>query len=301
MVAGNMILARLLLPFQQFASTRRHWIDALAAWRRIRVALENPVSVRYQSKMSVRNPRLVVERLVHMLPNADRPLLRGVSFVVEPGEAIGIIGPSSSGKSTLLRLVMGMAQPTAGGVFLDGTSTFLWEREDFALHCGYVPQSLALLGETVAMNIARMRTPDMAAVLQAAKRANAHRIIAKLPHGYATVISGGMLSSGQRQRLALARALYHRPGLLVLDEPTSFLDSDGEADLTALLSHLRAEGTTVLMVTHRPTLLANVDKVLVLEDGAVSMFGTRQQVLRSVTQPRVRVERAGPATLEAVS
>jgi len=304
MVAGNMILARLLMPFQQFAGTRRHWIDAIAAWRRIRVALENPMPVRYETKMPVPRARLVVERLVYMLPNADRPLLRGVSFIAEAGDMIGIIGPSSSGKSTLVRLIMGMVQPSGGGVFLDGSSTFLWEREDFAVHCGYVPQSLALLGETVAMNVARMRTPDTAAVLQAAKRANVHRTIAKLPHGYATVITGGMLSSGQRQRLALARALYHRPGLLILDEPTSFLDHDGEADLAALLVSLRAEGTTVLVVTHRPSLLENVDKVLVLEDGAVSMFGPRQQVLRAVTQPSVRMERAGqtrPAVIEAVS
>jgi len=304
MVAGNMILARLLMPFQQFASTRRHWVDAMAAWHRIRTALENPIPVRYETTMPAPHPRLVVERLVYMLPNADRPLLRGVSFVAEPGESIGIIGPSSAGKSTLVRLIVGMAQATAGGVFLDGTSTFLWEREDFARHCGYVPQSLAVLGETVAMNIASMQAPDMAAVLDAAKRANIHRTIARLPHGYATVVTGGMLSSGQRQRLALARALYHRPGLLVLDEPTSFLDSDGEADMADLLMRLRAEGTTVLVVTHRPALLANVDKVLVLEDGAVSMFGSRQQVLRAVTEPRVRVERAGqtrPAIIQAVS
>ncbi len=304
MVASNMILARLLMPFQQVAATRRRWIDALAAWRRVRTALDCPVPPRYAHAMPTPTPRLVVERLVYMPPGGGRPLLRGVSFVAEPGESIGIIGPSSAGKSTLVRSVMGMLPPTAGGVYLDGTSTFLWEREDFARHVGYVPQGVALLDETVADNIARMRAPDMAAVLNAAKRAGAHRVIAALPQGYATRIAGNRLSTGQRQRVALARALYGRPGLLVLDEPSAFLDELGEADVLALLAALRAEGTTVLMVTHRPALLATMDKLLVLAEGAVSQFGPRAAVLQSLAAPRVRLVRATPGrdpVLEAAS
>jgi len=236
MVAGNMILARLLLPFQQVAATRRSWTDALAAWRRVQSALDGPVPSRYAHPLPTPAPRLVVERLVYLVPGGDRPLLRGVSFTAEPGESIGIIGPSSAGKSTLVRCMMGMVPPTAGGVYLDGTSTFLWEREDFARHVGYMPQGLALLDETVADNIARMGVPDMAAVLAAAKRAGVHRAIAALPQGYATRIAGGTLSSGQRQRVALARALYSRPGLLVLDEPSAFLDGAGEAEVLQSLS-----------------------------------------------------------------
>ena len=302
MVASNMILARLLLPFQQVAATRRRWIDALAAWRRVRAALDCPVLPRYAHAMPTPTPRLVVERLVYLPPGGGRPLLRGVSFTAEPGESIGIIGPSSAGKSTLIRLIMGMLPPTAGGAYLDGTSTFLWEREDFARHVGYVPQGVALLDETVADNIARMRAPDMAAVLAAAKRAGAHRAIAALPQGYATRIAGGRLSSGQRQRVALARALYSRPGLLVLDEPSAFLDGTGEADVLALLAALRAQGTTVLLVTHRPALLATMDKLLVLTEGAVSQFGPRTAVLESLAAPRVRLVRATPElALEAAS
>ena len=294
MVASNMILARLLLPFQQVAATRRRWVDALAAWGRVRSALECPVPPRYAHAMPAPTPRLVVERLVYMPPGGGPPLLRGVSFVAEPGESVGIIGPSSAGKSTLIRLIMGMLPPTAGGVYLDGTSTFLWEREDFARHVGYVPQGVALLDETVADNIARMRAPDMAAVLNAAKRAGAHGVIAGLPQGYATRIAGGTLSTGQRQRVSLARALYGRPSLLVLDEPSAFLDGAGEADVLALLASLRAEGTTVLVVTHRPALLATMDKLLVLTEGTVSKYGPRAAVLESLAAPRVRLVRATP-------
>ncbi len=294
LVAGNMILVRLLQPFQQVATTRRSWVDALAAWRRVQAALDGPVPSRYAHPMPAPAPRLVVERLVYMPQGADRPLLRGVSFIAEAGESIGIIGPSSAGKSTLVRLIMGMVPPSAGGAYLDGTSTFLWEREDFARHVGYMPQGLALLNETVADNIARMGAVDMAAVLAAAKRAGVHRAVAGLPQGYATPIAGGTLSSGQRQRVALARALYSRPGLLVLDEPSAFLDRTGEADVLALLERLRAEGTTVLLVSHRPALLAGVDKLLVLTDGSVSQFGPRAEVLQSLSTPRVRLVRAAP-------
>ena len=292
MVASNMLLARLLMPFGTMAATRRRWVDALAAWRRVRTVLEQPVPARYAHAMPAPLPRLAVERLTYIAPHGDRPLLRGVSFTAEPGECIGIIGPSSSGKSTLVRLILGMVPPTAGGVYLDGTSTYLWERADFARYVGYLPQNVALLDETVAENISRLATPDLPAVLRAAKAAGAHRIIASLPHGYATRLAGGILSAGQRQRIALARALYTRPGLLVLDEPSAFLDTKGEAELIALLARLRTDGTTVLLVTHRPALLAGADKLLVLQDGSVTRFGTRAEVMQALATPPVRVLRA---------
>ena len=293
MVAANMILARLLLPFQQFAGTRRQWVDGMAAWGRVRAALDVALPPRYGHAMPRPAPRLVVERLVYLPQGGDRPLLRGVSFAAEPGEAVGVIGPSSAGKTTLVRMIVGMQPPTTGGAYLDGTSTYLWEREDFARHVGYVPQGLALLDATVADNIARMGRPDMAAVREAAVRAGAHRFIAALPDGYATRIAGGALSSGQRQRVALARALYGRPGLLVLDEPSAFLDKDGEQDVIALLARLRADGVTVLLVTHRPALLATVDKLVLLRDGMVAQFGARDQVLEALAPPPpVRLVRA---------
>lgn len=298
MVAANMVLARLLLPFGSIAASRRQWTDALATWQRLRTAFAQPSPRRYLDPLPAPTPRLAVENLVFLPPDATRPLLRGISFVVEPGEAVAVVGPSSAGKSTLLRLIIGIVPPTAGGVFLDGTSTFLWEREDFAQHVGYVPQNPSLLEESVLDNICRMQRPDLSRIIEAAKQAGVHKIIAGLPSGYSTKVVGNLLSSGQRQRLALARALFSNPKLLVLDEPTAFLDGDGEADFIALLARLRKSGVTVVLATHRPSLLASVDKVLVLRDGTVERFGTtaeiqaqlrRQQPFRLVSNNNLRV------------
>lgn len=278
MVAANMVLARLLLPFGSIAATRRQWTDALATWRRLRATFAHPSPRRYLGSLPAPTPRLTIENLAFLPPGSNRPLLRGINLVIEPGEAVAVVGPSSAGKSTLLRLVVGIAPPTAGGVFLDGTSTFLWEREDLARHVGYLPQHPSLLEESVLDNIGRMQAPDVGRIVEAAKRAGVHRIIAGLPSGYSTKVVGNLLSSGQRQRLALARALFSRPKLLVLDEPTAFLDGDGEADFFALLAELRQDGVTVLLATHRPSLLNSVDKVLVLREGVVERFGPAAEI-----------------------
>ena len=259
-------------------SRRRQWTDALAAWQRLRLAFAQPSPRRYLEPLPAPTPRLIVENLAFLPPGADRPLLRGITFAVEPGEAVAVVGPSSAGKSTLLRLIVGIAPPTAGGVFLDGTSTFLWEREDFARHVGFVPQRPSLLEESVLDNIGRMQNPDFARVVAAAKRAGVHRAIAGLPSGYSTKLIGNLLSGGQRQRLALARALFSQPKLLVLDEPTAFLDGYGEADFLALLAELKRDGVTVLLATHRPSLLSSVDKVLVLRAGVVAQFGPAAEI-----------------------
>jgi ATP-binding cassette subfamily C protein len=287
MIASNMMLGQLLQPFERISGTRRQWADVAAAWQRLRALLETAVPVRHRHPLPVPQGRLVVERLVWIAPGSDRPALRGVSFTLDPGEVLGVIGPSGAGKSTLLRLLAGMTAPTAGGAYLDGTSTFLWEREDFARHVGYVPQGLALTDTTVAGIIARLQTPDMAAVIAAARRVDLHRTIAALPQGYATKLSGFVLSAGQRQRLALARALYTRPRLLLLDEPSAFLDVESEAVLTGLLRTLAAEGTSTVVASHRPTLVAAADKLMMMREGLVDRFGTRESVLEALQAPAV--------------
>ena len=295
LIASNMILARILMPFENFASTLKQWTDAAAAWGRIQALLRSAVPFRYPHALPRPEGHLVVDGLMYLPPGAERPIHRGISFKAMPGEIIGVIGPSGSGKSTLLRLALGMAEPTSGGVFLDGHSTHLWNREDFARHVGYVPQSLVLGEGTVAQTIARgTMDPNLDLVIAAAKRAGLHGIIADLPHGYATVIAGGgfTLSSGQRQRLAIARALYGSPRLIVLDEPNAFLDQVGEQMLIALLKQLRCEGVGALVSAHRPSVLQAAHKLLVLRDGLAEHFGDAEDVLRQMNGPKIRLIRA---------
>lgn len=292
MVGGNMILARLLLPFGRFMAFRRQWVDASSSWARLRSALEVRVPQRYADAMPAPQARLVVDGVSYLAPGGDRALLRNVSFVVEPGEAVAIIGPSSAGKSTLLRLVAGIFPATAGGIYLDGISTFMWEREDFAKHVGLMPQRPTLVEGNVADNIARLQHPDPAHTLHAAKAAGVHDVIAGLPQGYATPVSDRTLSAGQRQRIALARAMFGSPRLLLLDEPSAFLDEAGESHVERLIAGLKREGVTVLVVTHRPRLLAAVDKVLVLQDGVVAKFGPVADVENLVRKRPVRLVRA---------
>jgi ATP-binding cassette, subfamily C, bacterial len=282
MLAANILVARLILPFEQIVGSWRQWVNARAAYRRIAEVLsETATEKRGTMPLPCPQGRLVVDRLVYLPPGSDRPVIRGISFVLEPGEVLGIIGPSAAGKSTLARLILGIAQPTAGGIYLDGSNTYLWEREDFGRHVGYVPQNVALLDGTVGDNIARMRDAEPADVIAAARRTGLHEMLAALPHGYDTPVSetGFALSGGQRQRIALARALFGDPRLLILDEPNANLDQDGEAALIAAVRTAKRGGTGVVMIAHRPSVMAVADKILVLKDGVVDRFGSRESVL----------------------
>ena len=215
----------------------------------------------------------------------EKPIVRGVSFALQPGEALALVGPSASGKSTLARLIVGVWKPVAGVVRLDGADVATWPREGLGPHIGYLPQDVELFGGTVAENIARLGEPDAAEVIRAAQRAHVHDLVVRLPKGYDTEIgeSGQVLSPGQRQRIALARALYGNPRLVVLDEPNANLDHEGEEALVRALAVLKADGVTVVIIAHRPSLLRGVDKMLVLREGAVERFGTCAEVMARVT------------------
>ena len=216
-----------------------------------------------------------------------------------PGEVLGVIGPSGAGKSTLARVLVGVWPILGGSVRLDGAELEHWNPEELGPHLGYLPQDVELFDGTIAENIARLADAvDSAAVIRAARKAGVHGIILRLPDSYDTRIGPGgqMLSAGQRQRIGLARALYGDPALVVLDEPNSNLDLDGEAALAAALSQLRAEGTTAVVITHRPNLLGCVDKILMLSEGRLQAFGLREKVMARHMRPAtVNSSRPGPA------
>jgi len=215
----------------------------------------------------------------------DDSVLDEVSLTIAPGEVLAIVGPSAAGKSTLARLIVGLFPPTHGAVRVDGLDSTAWDRAAFGRVVGYVPQSVALLDGTIFDNIARMDEADPARVVEAANLARVHEMIGRLPLGYATWVGGNgySLSGGQRQRVALARAVFGGPRLVVLDEPNANLDQAGEEDLAQAILALKSRGTGVVVVTHRPALLAVVDTLLVLKHGRIQHHGARADVLPRLT------------------
>ena len=214
-------------------------------------------------------------------------ILRGVSFRVEPGEVLGVIGPSGAGKSTLVRQIVGVMSPSAGAVRLDGADVSTWPKESLGRYVGYLPQDVELFADTVAANISRFQQGEDAEIIDAAQMAGVHPIILRLSKGYDTQVGegGAVLSGGYRQRIGLARAVYGKPSLVVLDEPSSNLDAEGDAALADCILQLKRRGTTVVIVSHRPTTVGVVDKVLVLKDGVAEMFGPRAEVMSRLTRP----------------
>jgi ATP-binding cassette subfamily C protein len=284
MIAASLITARILLPFEQLVDGWRQWVFAGAAWRRIRELVDSDKSRRQSFVLPRPAARLEVDRLVYVPQGADRPIIKGVSFALEAGDVLAIVGPSAAGKSTLARLLVGVLPPSAGGVYLDSHNVYSWERTSFGSAVGYLPQNVALLDGTVRENIARMREADAPGVLAAARAAGVHELIGRLPYGYDTPVSGStfLLSGGQRQRIALARALYGDPVLLVLDEPNSNLDFEGEQALIRALQDSKERGGIAIVIAHRPSLSQVADKILVLKDGRIDQFGPRTDVIKTL-------------------
>jgi ABC-type protease/lipase transport system fused ATPase/permease subunit len=214
-------------------------------------------------------------------PGAERSVIQNVSFRLDAGEALGIVGPSGSGKSTLARFIVGVWTPTGGCARLAGIDVAGWNRSELGPHLGYLSQNIELFEGTIAENIARFGVVSADAVIAAARRAGVHEMILRMSNGYDTRIGlgGNVLSGGQRQRIGLARALYGNPSLVVLDEPNSNLDGQGEAALLSALRELKEGGASVILISHRPSTLEAVDKILVIRDGRVAEFGSRQDVL----------------------
>ncbi|MHA4733529.1 type I secretion system permease/ATPase [Ensifer adhaerens] len=292
MMATTILVGRLLAPFDSMIENWRQWVLAIASWRRIETALNQDLAVRQTMPQPRTQGDLVVDKLVYAAPGLDVPIIKGVSFSLSPGEVLGIVGPSAAGKSTLARLLVGIQKPTTGGVFLDGNNVYLWERASFGQMTGYLPQSVSLLEGTIRDNISRMEEGEPQKVLEAARLADVHDMIGRLPLGYDTPVGDGhlTLSGGQRQRIALARCLYDHPRLIVLDEPNANLDAIGERALIRAIERARNDGAIVIMIAHRPTIMQAADKLLVLENGRITQFGPRTDVVASMTPGEPRRE-----------
>jgi ATP-binding cassette subfamily C protein len=285
MVASSIIMGRMLLPFDAMVDGWRQWVMAIGAWNNICDLLENQTPKRETKPTPRSQGDLKVDRLVYAPPGSDVPVLKSLSFSLSPGEILGVVGPSAAGKSTLARLLIGVIKPTTGGVYLDGNNVYLWERSSFGDMVGYLPQSVSLLDGPIRDNISRMRDADPRLVLDAARLADVHDMIGRLPLGYDTHLGEGghALSGGQKQRVGLARALYGRPRLIVLDEPNANLDADGERALIHALEAMRADGAIVILIAHRPSIMQVADKLMVLQDGKIVQFGPRTSVVGAIT------------------
>jgi ATP-binding cassette subfamily C protein len=296
MVAASIIMARALAPVEIAVSNWKGFITAYAAFDRIRNLLA--LIPTRAGKMRLPPPRgeFSVENVVAGPPAVHEPVLRGISFSLRPGEALGIVGPSAAGKSTLARVLVGVWSPAVGKVRIDGADLSHWDQDQLGRYIGYLPQDVELFSGSIAENICRFAELDEQRIIAAAKTAGVHDMVQSMPAGYDTQIGvgGRILSGGQRQRIGLARALYGNPVFVVLDEPNASLDAEGEAALLSAVQHFRDEGSTMILVTHRTSILASVDKILLLIDGQIHGFGMRDEMLAKLLSPRIAPV---PATL----
>ncbi len=285
-IAASIIMGRALAPVEQMIGGWKQLVQARQAYRRLVAFLGLPRIRPPGMPLPAPTGRLSAERVTFGFPGQPVAIIKGISFALTAGESLAIIGPSAAGKTTLIRLLIGTLQTSAGTVRLDGADVFTWQREDFGKYVGYLPQDVELFDGTVMKNISRMRDADPDLVFDAAKLAGCHEMILRLPQGYDTEIGDGgqHLSGGQRQLIGLARAMYGNPRFVVLDEPNSNLDGDAEQALIRGLTALKERNTTVVLVSHRPTLVQGVDKVLLMRDGAAEAFGPRAEVLKRLMQ-----------------
>ncbi|MEQ1890588.1 MAG: type I secretion system permease/ATPase [Alphaproteobacteria bacterium] len=287
MIAASIMMGRALAPVEIAVGSWKHFLTARTAYERLNALLKAVPAQRDFMHLPAPLGNLQVEQAIVVPPGATVPALKGVGFTVAAGDIVGIIGPSAAGKSTLARLLVGVWPPYAGKVRIDGADIMTWDRERLGPYIGYLPQDVELFEGTIAENIARFGEVVSEQVILAAQRAGVHELILKLPAGYDTQIGPGgqTLSGGQRQRVGLARALYGDPVVIVLDEPNSNLDNDGEAALARTVADLKTRKRTTLVITHRPSLLASVDYIMVMREGMIEKFGPRDEILGQYLRP----------------
>lgn len=281
MIAGSVLLGRALAPLDQLVAAWKQFAAAQQSWIRLNSLLASYPRDVARLELPAPKGHVGSHHLTVVPPGGKDAVLRNIVFALKAGESLAVVGPSGAGKSSLVRALLGLWPAAAGEVRLDGADIRHWDRDRLGQYIGYLPQDVELFDGTVAENIARFGDVDAEKVLEAAHMAGVHELILQLPNAYDTIIGpgGGVLSGGQRQRIGLARAMYDTPSLVVLDEPNSNLDEVGEMALYKALQVLKEKGSTVVIISHRPGVLSQVDKILVLVGGAVTLFGDRQQVL----------------------
>ena len=301
MIVGSIVGGRVLVPLVQIVAQWQAVVNARDAYARLDSLLE--VVPQHPTGMALPAPlgRVQVENLIAGAPGAQVAILKGLSFALQAGEVLAVVGASASGKTTLARLLMGIWPAQSGKVRLDGADVHTWNKTELGPHVGYLPQGVELFDGSVAENIARFGEVDQAKVEAAARAVGLHEFILALPKGYDSPVGreGAMLSGGQRQRVALARAIYGKPAFVVLDEPNSSLDEQGDAALAGAISQLSAGGTTFVLMTHRSSVLGVSDKMLVLRDGQAQMFGPRDDVLKALSEAAAKARQ--PAATMAPS
>lgn len=296
-IAGSILMGRALAPLDLMIGSWKSFSGARSSYHRLQDLLRNYYSEQHPMPLPPPVGAVSVEGIFVVPPGSAMPALRGVGFELNPGDMLAIVGPSAAGKSSLARAMLGVWPVSSGKVRLDGADIHQWDKGRLGPHIGYLPQDIELFEGTISENISRFGEPDPQKVVAAAKLAGVHELILRLPSGYDTPISvaGGVLSGGQRQRIGLARAVYGEPRLVVLDEPNSNLDDQGEQALLTALEALKQKGVTVVLITHRKPILRLVDKMLVLADGQAMGFGMRDEVMQAIQSGQLALGKTGGA------
>lgn len=284
-IAGSVLLGRALAPIDLIIGSWKGFIAARGQYARLNEILGKLQSEPARMPLPAPQGNITVENLIVGAPGSRTAIIKGISFTVQAATVVGVIGPSASGKSTLARALLGIWAPQHGSVRLDGADISNWDKAELGPYIGYLPQDIELFEGTISENIARFGDVEAELVVQAAKVAGVHEMILLLPEGYDTVIGseGVNLSGGQRQRIGLARAIYGTPKLIILDEPNSNLDEVGERALSYALNYLKATGATIFVITHRTSILSQLDRLLVMKDGLLSMYGPSEQVIAELS------------------
>ena len=303
LMAGSLLLGRALSPIDQMIGSWKGFVAARVQYGRLNDTLEKLNAE--PERMALPDPEghIQVENLVIAPPGAKAAVIRNMSFVTPAGSIVGIVGPSAAGKSTLARALLGIWPPQHGTVRLDGADIAAWDKQKLGPHLGYLPQDIELFEGTISDNVARFGKVDPEKVVLAARVAGVHEMILQLPDGYDTVIGseGINLSGGQRQRIGLARAIYGSPRLIVLDEPNSNLDDVGEKALAVALQKIKETGATVFIISHRPSILSRLDRIMVMNAGTITMYGARDHVIAELAQQQAKAQQRVAPTASAAT